>query len=116
MFQAESTDLGANPMLHRWIQTNVMNKSSSPESYEEWLSMGTYFVFDYTRDELSNGACSVKVDYQAPDVVYKIGSGAAGGNAANVPGVILHVVSICERDVAITYDQGRVTSVRSQAE
>ena len=95
-------------MLHRWILTSVMNKSSSPESFEEWLSMGAYFVFDYTRDELSNGSyCSIKIDYDAP-------ANAKAG--VNKPNAILHVVSVCERDVAITYDQGRVTSVRSQIE
>ena len=95
-------------MLHRWIQTSMMNKSSSPESFEEWLSMGPYFVFDYTRDELSNGSyCSIKVDYKPP------GDVTAG---AVKPNAIMHVVSICERDVAITYDNGRVTSVRSQIE
>ena len=67
MFTAQSNAPGANPMLHRWILTSVMNKSSSPESFEEWLSMGAYFVFDYTRDELSNGSyCSIKIDYDAP--------------------------------------------------
>lgn len=107
MFSAQSTNEKANPMLHRWILTNVMNKSSSPESFEEWLSMGAYYVFDYTRDELSNGSyCSVKVDYSPPP-------NAVSGTK---PGAILHVVSICERDVAITYDNGRVTSVRSQLE
>lgn len=107
MFQATSTLVVANPMLHRWIQTSINNKSSSPESFEEWLSMGAYYVFDYTRDELSNGSyCSVKVDFDAPGDVR---SGA-------LPNAILHVVSICERDVAIGYDQGRVTSVRSQLE
>ena len=71
--------------------------------------MGAYFVFDYTRDELSNGSyCSIKVDYNAP------GDARAGTGGVAQPNAILHVVSICERDVAITYDQGRVTSVRSQ--
>jgi hypothetical protein len=104
MFEATSA---ISPMLHRWIQTSVHNKSSSPESFEEWLSMGAYYVFDYTRDELSNGSyCSVKIDFFSP-------TGVLNDVA---PGAILHLVSVCERDVAITYDQGRITSVRSQLE
>lgn len=111
MFTAQSNDEDSNPMLHRWILTNVMNKSSSPESFEEWLSMGAYFVFDYTRDELSNGSyCSVKMDYQVPP------RAIAGTGGVAQPNIILHVVSVCERDVAIAYDQGRITSVRSQIE
>jgi len=55
--------------------------------------MGAYYVFDFTRDEVSNGSyCSVKMDFFSPPGVI----------GANVPGAILHLVSVCERDVAIT--------------
>ena len=111
MFSANGVLEGkSNPMLQRWIHTNMMNKTISPESYDDWLSMGPYFVFDFTRDELANGSyCSVKVNYTIPE--------ARGWPTVNRPGIVLNLVAICERDVSIAYDQsGRVTSVRSQLE
>lgn len=113
LFQAVTTIEKSNPMLHRWILSNIMNKTSSPESFDEWLSMGSYYVFDYTRDELSNGSyANIRIDYGAPEGVTDITKGGPG----KLPDVILHCVAICTRDIAISYDQGRVSSVRSQLE
>ena len=70
--------------------------------------MGPCYVFDFSRDALSNGTyANVRVSYTAPAAYY------SGGAAPNVN---LYIVAIHNRDVAIQYDQGRVVSVRSQIE
>ena len=109
MFQPNDViGYNTNYMLQRWIHTNQMNRNSSPEGFEDWLSMGPYYVFDFSRDALSNGTyANVRVSYTAPTAYY-------GGAAA--PNVNLFIVAIHNRDVAIQYEQGRVVSVRSQIE
>ena len=81
------------------------------EGFEDWLSMGPYYVFDFSRDALSNGTyANVRVSYTPPTApAYNVTPG-------NVPTVNLFIVAIHGRDVAIQYEQGRVVSVRSQIE
>ena len=56
MFQPlEQVQYNSNYMLQRWIHTNQMNRNPSPEEFEEWLSMGPYYAWDFSRDALSNG-------------------------------------------------------------
>ena len=109
MFQPNDViGYNTNYMLQRWIHTNQMNRNPSPEGFEDWLSMGPYYVFDFSRDALSNGTyANVRVSYTAPAAYY---SGGAP------PTVNLFIVAIHGRDVAIQYEQGRVVSVRSQIE
>jgi hypothetical protein len=112
MFQPlEEVKYNSNYMLQRWIHTNQMNRNPSPEGFEDWLSMGPYYVFDFSRDALSNGTyANVRVSYTPPaNPAYNV-------TAANVPNVNLFIVAIHGRDVAIQYEQGRVVSVRSQIE
>ena len=101
----------SNYMLQRWIHTNQMNKNPSPEDFNEWLSMGPYYSWDFSRDALSNGTyANVRVSYTPPTApAYNV-------TAGNVPIVNLFIVAIHNRDVAIQYEQGRVVSVRSQIE
>ena len=108
MFQpVEPVDLNTNYMLQRWIHTNQMNRNPSPEGFEDWLSMGPYYAWDFSRDALSNGTyANVRVSYTPPSTY----------NTTNAPNVNLFIVAIHGRDVAIQYEQGRVVSVRSQIE
>jgi hypothetical protein len=97
-------------MLQRWIHTNQMNRNPSPEAFEDWLSMGPYYAWDFSRDALSNGTyANVRVSYTPPTAPAYYGGGAP-------PNVNLFIVAIHGRDVAIQYEQGRVVSVRSQIE
>ena len=107
----EEIKYNSNYMLQRWIHTNQMNKNPSPEDFNEWLSMGAYYAFDFSRDALSNGTyANVRVSYTPPTApAYNV-------TAGNVPIVNLFIVAIHNRDVAIQYEQGRVVSVRSQIE
>jgi len=109
MFQPNDViGYNTNYMLQRWIHTNQMNRNPSPEGFEDWLSMGPYYVWDFSRDALSNGTyANVRVSYTAPATYY---SGGAP------PTVNLFIVARHGRDVAIQYEQGRVVSVRSQIE
>ena len=112
MFQPlEEVKYNSNYMLQRWIHTNQMNRNPSPEAFEEWLSMGPYYAWDFSRDALSNGTyANVRVSYTPPTApAYNVTPG-------NVPTVNLFIVAIHGRDVAIQYEQGRVVSVRSQIE
>ena len=112
MFQPlEQVQYNSNYMLQRWIHTNQMNRNPSPEAFEEWLSMGPYYAWDFSRDALSNGTyANVRVSYTPPTAP------AYNGTPNNVPTVNLFIVAIHGRDVAIQYEQGRVVSVRSQIE
>jgi hypothetical protein len=112
MFQPlEEVKYNTNYMLQRWIHTNQMNRNPSPEGFEDWLSMGPYYVFDFSRDALSNGTyANVRVSYTPPTAP------AYNATPLNVPNVNLFIVAIHGRDVAIQYEQGRVVSVRSQIE
>ena len=50
MFQPlEEVKYNTNYMLQRWIHTNQMNRNPSPEEFEEWLSMGPYYAWDFSR-------------------------------------------------------------------
>jgi len=112
MFQPlEEVKYNSNYMLQRWIHTNQMNRNPSPEAFEDWLSMGPYYAWDFSRDALSNGTyANVRVSYTPPaNPVYN-------STPVNVPTVNLFIVAIHGRDVAIQYEQGRVVSVRSQIE
>ena len=112
MFQPlEEVKYNSNYMLQRWIHTNQMNRNPSPEEFEEWLSMGPYYAWDFSRDALSNGTyANVRVSYTPPTAP------AYNATPGNVPNVNLFIVAIHGRDVAIQYEQGRVVSVRSQIE
>ena len=112
MFQPlEEVKYNSNYMLQRWIHTNQMNRNPSPEAFEEWLSMGPYYAWDFSRDALSNGTyANVRVSYTPPTAP------AYNATPGNVPNVNLFIVAIHGRDVAIQYEQGRVVSVRSQIE
>ncbi len=112
MFQPlEEVKYNSKYMLQRWIHTNQMNRNPSPEGFGDWLSMGPYYVFDFSRDALSNGTyANVRVSYTPPaNPAYNV-------TAGNVPNVNLFIVAIHNRDVAIQYEQGRVVSVRFQIE
>jgi hypothetical protein len=111
MFQPlEEVKYNSNYMLQRWIHTNQMNRNPSPEAFEDWLSMGPYYAWDFSRDALSNGTyANIRVSYTAPTAPAYYGGGAP-------PNVNLFIVAIHGRDVAIQYEQGRVVSVRSQIE
>ena len=62
MFQPlEQVDYNTNYMLQRWIHTNQMNRNPSPEEFEDWLSMGPYYAWDFSRDALSNGHMQIFV-------------------------------------------------------
>jgi hypothetical protein len=109
MFQPNDV-IGYNThyMLQRWIHTNQMNRNPSPEGFEDWLSMGPEYVWDFSRDALSNGTyANVRVSYTAPAACY---------SGPTPPIVNFFIVAIHGRDVAIQYEQGRVVSVRSQIE
>ncbi len=110
MFQPNDViGYNTNYMLPRQIHTNQMNRNPSPEGFDDWLSMGPYYVWDFSRDALSNGTyANVRVSYTAPANYYS--------GAANPPTVNLFIVAIHGRDVAIQYEQGRVVSVLSQIE
>ena len=54
-----------NSMLQRWVMTNQNNDSDfNSEKYHDWLSMGPYYLFDFSRDANNTGTyLQVKINY-----------------------------------------------------
>lgn len=115
LFQRGNTGTVANitnSMLQRWIMNNQMNDDKqSPEKYMDWLSMGPYYVFDFTRSADNQGTyLTVSVNYDSPALTD--GSAAGSTQASNIN---LYIATIYTRDIAITYGEyGNIVSVQTQ--
>lgn len=108
----EVKDANTNNMLQRWIMTNQNNNNrKNPEKYHDWLSMGAYYLFDFTRSSDNLGTyltVSVKYDGDQPSAGNSLGDGTPSN-------VNLYVAAIYERDVALTYGEyGNVVSAATQ--
>ena len=110
-----STDMKqgtVNTMLQRWLMTNQNNNNRSrPEKFHDYLSMGAYYLFDFTKDTTNTGTyLQVKLQYD--------GSLPGNGETATDTSqstVNLYVCSIYERDIGITYGSyGNVISAATQ--
>jgi len=102
----------SNTMLQRWILTNQNNGDrQQPETYNDWLSCGGYYVFDFNRSADNTGS------YLTVNVKYRGDFPTDGQNATsiNTSTVNLYVCSIYNRDISMSYDQyGNVVSVQTQ--
>lgn len=116
LFQRGNTGTAAettNSMLQRWIMNNQMNDDKlSPEKYMDWLSMGPYYVFDFTRSADNLGTyLTVNVNYDNSTILT---DGSAPGSQ-QTPNINLYIAAIYTRDVAITYGEyGNIVSVQTQ--
>lgn len=101
-----------NNMLQRWIMTNQNNNNrKNSEKYHDWLSMGAYYLFDFTRSSDNLGT------YLTVSVNYNDSQPSAGNNIGDLTpsNVNLYVAAIYERDVALTYGEyGNVVSAATQ--
>jgi hypothetical protein len=102
----------SNTMLQRWIMTNQNNGDrQQSEKYNDWLSLGSYHLFDFTRSADNMGTyLTVNVNYRGafPTDGQNVGS-------TNSSTVNLYVCSVYDRDIALTYGQyGNVVSAQTQ--
>jgi len=100
-------DATSNTMLQRYLMTNQMAGRYDQEQYYDFVNMGPYYLFDYTRDAKMLGtyvSCKLSFNGNLPTV----------GSVANDTGsnINLYVCAIYKRDVAISYSEfGNVISV-----
>ncbi len=105
-------DGSTNSMLQRWIMTNQNNHNKRrPEKYDDWLSMGPYYLFDFTRSADNLGTrLSIDINYFGNSP--KQGSSATNTDSSNIN---IYVGAFYIRDVALNYGpMGNVLSVATQ--
>lgn len=99
-------------MLQRWIMTNQYNNDrQEPEKFNDWLSMGAYYLFDFERSADNNGT------YLTINITYNGDVPMDGANSVSTTpsNVNIYVCSIYERAIALTYNQyGNVVSAQTQ--
>ena len=101
-----------NQMLQRWMMTNQNNDNrQEPEKFHDWLSMGPYYLFDFSRDSSNLGTyLQVKVNYDGKLPTDGVGAASTGQSTVN-----LYVCAIYDRDIALTYGQfGNVIAAQTQ--
>ena len=101
-----------NQMLQRWMMTNQNNDNrQEPEKFHDWLSMGPYYLFDFSRDSSNLGTyLQVKVKYDGDLPTDGISGTSTGKSTVN-----LYVCAIYQRDIALTYGQfGNVIAAQTQ--
>jgi hypothetical protein len=101
-----------NTMLQRWIMNNQMNgNKQTGESFNDWLSCGPYYYFDFSRSADNLGTyMTVSITYNGD--LPTDGITPTSGTPSNVN---LYVASLYARDVAISYGEyGQVVSVQTQ--
>lgn len=101
-----------NNMLQRWIMTNQnQNDRQEGETYNDWLSAGAYYCFDFSRSADNLGT------YLTVNMTYA-GSLPTTGNSATdtaTSNINLYVCAVYQRDVALSYGQyGNVVSAQTQ--
>lgn len=108
----EIKDATTNNMLQRWIMTNNNNNNRRyPEKYHDWLSMGPYYLYDFTRASDNKGT------YLTVSVYYNGDQPTSGNSISDTTpsNVNLYVACIYQRDVALTYGEyGNVVSAATQ--
>lgn len=101
-----------NNMLQRWIMTNQHNNNRRyPEKYHDWLSMGPYYLFDFTRSSDNLGT------YLTININYDGAQPSAGLSVGDLTpsNINLYVACFYQRDVALTYGEyGNVVSAATQ--
>ena len=101
-----------NNMLQRWIMTNQNNHNKKrPEKYTDWLSMGPYYLYDFSRSSDNLGTyLTVNVNYKGNQPVR--GNTQTDTTASNIN---LFVAALYVRDVALNYGpMGNVLSAQTQ--
>jgi hypothetical protein len=105
-------DGSTNSMLQRWVMSNQNNHNKRrPEKYTDWLSMGPYYLFDFTRSADNLGTrLSIDINYEGP--VPRQGTSATDNTPSNIN---LYVGAFYMRDIALNYGpMGNVLSVATQ--
>ena len=101
-----------NQMLQRWMMTNQNNDNrQEPEKFHDWLSLGPYYLFDFSRDSSNLGTyLQVKVNYDGDLPTDGVSATSTGSSTVN-----LYVCAIYDRDIALTYGQfGNVIAAATQ--
>jgi hypothetical protein len=108
----ETTDLKTkNSMLQRWIMTNQNNHNRvEPEKFHDWLSMGPYYLYDFSRDSMNQGTyLQVKTNFHGNLPL----RGEAGTNQSP-SSVNIYVCAIYSRNISLTYSEyGAVVSAQT---
>ena len=107
------TDPTMNSMLQRWVMTNQNNDSDfNSEKYHDWLSMGPYYLYDFSRDANNTGTyLQVKINYANSSLP---GSGNSRTDMAKST-VNLFVCALYERNVGLKYSQyGQVIAAQTE--
>jgi hypothetical protein len=106
-------DATTNSMLQRWVMTNQNNDSDfNSEKYHDWLSMGPYYLFDFSRDANNTGTyLQVKINYASNELPNK------GINRTDTTksDINVYVCSLYERNVGLKYSQyGSVIAAQTE--
>lgn len=101
-----------NSMLQRWVMTNQNNHNKRrPEKYTDWLSMGPYYLFDFTRSA-DNLGTRLSIDINYAGTAPTQGNSATDTASSNIN---IYVGAFYIRDVALNYGpMGNVLSVATQ--
>lgn len=101
-----------NSMLQRWIMSNQNNHNKRrPEKYTDWLSMGPYYLFDFTRSA-DNLGTRLSIDINYAGTAPTQGNSATDTASSNIN---IYVGAFYMRDVALNYGpMGNVLSVATQ--
>lgn len=100
-----------NSMLQRWIMTNQNNHNRvEPEKFHDWLSMGPYYLYDFSRDSMNQGTyLQVKTSFQGPLPVRAESRGDTSESNVNI-----FVCAIYDRNISLTYSEyGAVVSAQT---
>jgi hypothetical protein len=100
-----------NSMLQRWIMTNQNNHNRvEPEKFHDWLSMGPYYLYDFSRDSMNQGTyLQVKTNFQGKLPVKAESRGDTSESSVN-----LFVCAIYDRNISLTYSEyGAVVSAQT---
>jgi len=107
------TDPTMNSMLQRWVMTNQNNDSDfNSEKYHDWLSMGPYYLYDFSRDANNTGTyLQVKINYANSRLP---GKGETRDDPTTST-VNLFVCALYERNVGLKYSQyGQVIAAQTE--
>ena len=106
-------DATTNSMLQRWVMTNQNNDSDfNSEKYHDWLSMGPYYLFDFSRDANNTGTyLQVKINYANSQLPNK-GTSRTDTSKSDIN---VYVCSLYERNVGLKYSQyGSVIAAQTE--
>jgi len=105
-------DATVNSMLQRWLMTNQNNdNNTTPEKFHDWLSMGPYYLFDFSRSSDNLGTyLQVKIHYDG-----SLPTQGASDTDTTPSNVNLYVCAFYKRDIGLSYGSyGNILNAQTQ--